>query len=405
MKRLKVGVINTLSFVKLGDFTTNSFDISLEKVVGSDSLTITNLTDLNNLDPCKDFIRINIDLISNDINGGEYLLTLTNDGKSYTFLTEVEDYEVYQYDNGIYKDVVRFEPLEPTPLFLNTYQGAVAGYSLRQINAGYLGGAIQVQRASDNATQDIGFVDGELDTAAITTFCSGTTGYVRTWYDQSGNGNNAVQTDSAKQPIIYNGALITSSNSKPSVYFTGEQMLLNSNAASSFTGNFSSTILAVAENDETYSNASIERSLLTLNNSTNTLKLGFGYRKNIVGTSYAQKMFNTYSYTDFEGPKTQDYVNAALINELTKDSHLYYSDHTFNGTFAMYINGEDGISLSGTSAINLTEDLNLDTLHLGALDNEFVSGHYLQECILYNSSKESTRTAMSTDLNTYYSLY
>ena len=405
MKRLKVGVINTLSFVKLGDFTTNSFDVTLEKVVGSDSLTITNLTDLNNLDPCKDFIRINIDLISNDIDGGEYILTLTNAGKSYSFLTEVKDYEVYQYDNGIYKDVVRFEPLEPTPLFLNTYQGAVVGYSLRQINAGYTGSAIQIRRASDNATQDIGFVDGELDTAAITTFCTGTNGYVSTWYDQSGNNNHATQVDTAKQPIIYNGSVITSDNNKPSVYFTGEQTLLNSGAASSFTGNFSVTILAVAENDETYFNASIQRSILTLKNSTNTLKLGFGYRKNNVGTSYAQKMFSTYSYTDYQGVQTQDYVNAAGLSELTKDSHLYYSDHTFGGTFARYINNDINVSQLGTAVITLTEDLGLDVLHLGALDNEFVAGHYMQECILYNVSKESTRTAMSTDLNTYYSLY
>lgn len=111
MKRLKVGVVNTLSFVKLGDFTINSFDVTLEKVVGSDSLTITNLTDLNNLDSCKDFIRINIDLVSNDLNGGEYLLTLTNNGKSYTFVTEVEDYTITQSGSGIYADTVRFTDL------------------------------------------------------------------------------------------------------------------------------------------------------------------------------------------------------------------------------------------------------------------------------------------------------
>jgi hypothetical protein len=111
MKRLKVGVVNTLSFVKLADFTTNSFDVTLEKVVGTGSLTITNLTDLNNLDSCKDFIRINIDLLSNDLDGGEYLLTLTNATKNYTFLTEVQDYTTTQSGSGIYADTVRFTDL------------------------------------------------------------------------------------------------------------------------------------------------------------------------------------------------------------------------------------------------------------------------------------------------------
>lgn len=106
MKRLKTGVVNTLSFVKLSTFTVNSFDVTLEKVVGTGSLTITNLTDLNNLDSCKDFIQINIDLISNDIEGGEYELTITNSGDSYKYLTEVQNYQYNTLGTGIYANSV-----------------------------------------------------------------------------------------------------------------------------------------------------------------------------------------------------------------------------------------------------------------------------------------------------------
>jgi len=111
MKRLKTGVVNTLSFVKLNSFTVNSFDITLEKVVGIGSLTITNLTDINNLDTCKDFIVINIDLILNNIEGGEYILSVTNSGETYSYLTEVQDYTVTQDGTGIYGDSVRFTDL------------------------------------------------------------------------------------------------------------------------------------------------------------------------------------------------------------------------------------------------------------------------------------------------------
>ena len=106
MKRLKTGVVNTLSFVKLSSFTVNSFDVTLDKVVGNGSLTITNLTDLNNLDSCKDFIQINIDLLSNEIEGGEYELTITNNGESYKYLTEVQDYQYNNLTTGIYSDSV-----------------------------------------------------------------------------------------------------------------------------------------------------------------------------------------------------------------------------------------------------------------------------------------------------------
>jgi len=111
MKRLKTGVVNTLSFVKLSTFTVNSFDVTLDKVVGTGSLTITNLTDLNDLDSCKDFIRLNIDLLSNEIDGGEYELTITNQGGSYKYLTEVQDYTTTQSGSGIYGSTVRFTDL------------------------------------------------------------------------------------------------------------------------------------------------------------------------------------------------------------------------------------------------------------------------------------------------------
>ena len=111
MKRLKTGVVNTLSFVKLGDFTVNSFDVTLTKVVGAGNLNLTALTDVNNLDSCKDFISINIDLLSNDLEGGEYILTLSNNGNDYNFLAQVQDYTTTQTGTGIYGSTVRFSDL------------------------------------------------------------------------------------------------------------------------------------------------------------------------------------------------------------------------------------------------------------------------------------------------------
>ena len=114
MKRLKNNTLITLSFVKLSSFVNNSFDITLEKVVGNETLSLTSLTDSGNLAPCKDFISISIDLVSvgNVLNdGGEYILTLSNDGNSYTYLTIVEDYQEVQGSGGIYADTVRFTDL------------------------------------------------------------------------------------------------------------------------------------------------------------------------------------------------------------------------------------------------------------------------------------------------------
>lgn len=86
---------------------------------------------------------------------------------------------------------------------------AVAALGFYKLRSAYTGDCIQVRRTSDSATQDIGFVGDEIDTAAIATFCGSSEGRIAIWYDQSGNGFdfNATQNSqagtAANQPIIY----------------------------------------------------------------------------------------------------------------------------------------------------------------------------------------------------------
>jgi len=99
---------------------------------------------------------------------------------------------------------------------------ATAAYSLRQLTRNYKGPAIQVRRSDNNNTQDIGFVNGVLDTTSLTTFVDGVSGFVSIWYDQSGNNNHAIQNTRAKQPhIVSAGALISTPNGLPAVYSPG----------------------------------------------------------------------------------------------------------------------------------------------------------------------------------------
>ena len=116
---------------------------------------------------------------------------------------------------------------------LDEYPGAAAAYSLRLLNTDYTGDAVIVRRASDNATTNIGFVDGDLDTAALDTFCTGTDGFVATWFDQSGNENNAVQTVAVEQPKVYDAVSgVILSNGKPSLYFDGtDNQIISNNLA------------------------------------------------------------------------------------------------------------------------------------------------------------------------------
>jgi hypothetical protein len=97
---------------------------------------------------------------------------------------------------------------------------SATAYSLRKLNCTYAGKAINVRRSSDNATQDIGFTTaGDLDTAALKLFIGANSGYVTTWYDQSGNARNATQATNANQPRIVNAGFIDRYNGLPSVFF------------------------------------------------------------------------------------------------------------------------------------------------------------------------------------------
>lgn len=91
--------------------------------------------------------------------------------------------------------------------FLDTFDGASAAYSLRKLRSAYSGNAIKIRRSSDSEELDIGFVNGVVDSASIISFCTGTVGYVTTWYDQSGNDRHAVAPTTTAQPKIYDISL------------------------------------------------------------------------------------------------------------------------------------------------------------------------------------------------------
>jgi hypothetical protein len=112
------------------------------------------------------------------------------------------------------------------PLLSQLSVAPVGAFSLRAVNGLSTGGtakAVQVRRGSDNATQDF-YADrlGNLLTAPVTgtdlaTWLGGATGYVATWYDQSGQGNHMSCSSFGIQPKI--DLVNNFIDLKPSAYF------------------------------------------------------------------------------------------------------------------------------------------------------------------------------------------
>ncbi len=132
-------------------------------------------------------------------------------------------------DGDVYWETITSSP----PVFTGAFDGFAAPHraiSLRRLLSAYIGPAIKVRRSSDNSEQDIGFTsDGDLDTAALTTFAGSGSAYVTAWYDQSGSARHLTQTTTAKQPRIVSAGTVDTLNAKPCVVFDGTDDVLLSN--------------------------------------------------------------------------------------------------------------------------------------------------------------------------------
>jgi hypothetical protein len=95
--------------------------------------------------------------------------------------------------------------------------GCASAWSVtRLMRAAYAGYLFQVQRLSDNTTQNIGLNSaGAVDTTTLSNFCFATTCVVKTLYDQVGS-NNLAQATLAKMPSL----IIGDGQALPYVYTT-----------------------------------------------------------------------------------------------------------------------------------------------------------------------------------------
>ena len=108
--------------------------------------------------------------------------------------------------------------LLPLPL-LDQYPGAAFAYSLRKLSNNTIN-VVRVRRNSDNAEQD--FTATEVSDGTLVSWVGGSNdGYVTTWYDQSGNNNDAIQATPSMQPRIVDAGAMVTENGKAALEFDG----------------------------------------------------------------------------------------------------------------------------------------------------------------------------------------
>jgi len=108
-------------------------------------------------------------------------------------------------------------PLQ-TPGLLDLVPGAAAAYSLRSLSRSYADPVVTVRRSSDNAEDS--FTAADVADGTLAAFCGAGDGFVKTWFDQSGN-RDASQSSSAAQPQIVDSGSLILRDGKPIVRFNG----------------------------------------------------------------------------------------------------------------------------------------------------------------------------------------
>jgi hypothetical protein len=261
---------------------------------------------------------------------------------------------------------------ETQNLLLDIYTGAAAAYSLRKLDKDYTGYAIRVRESAGNTLADIGFdSNGDLDTTALLNHTGLASGYVHTWYDQSGNGNNAVQGTNANQPQIVSSGSVITENGLPAVDFDGTNNFMTASAVTTTQPTTASMI--VTSDTGVYS--------------------GRYFYDGDDATDRQAAFISGTVYSAYAGVTQSSGTSATVGLQI----HMFT---VYNSTSSkIYVNA------SGVSSVNLGIRY-LSGLIIGQRYSATsrLDGR-MQELIFWNANESSNRTGIESNINTYYSIY
>lgn len=277
---------------------------------------------------------------------------------------------------------LRSTPAAGVTGILGSYTGAEAAYATALLYSSYGGSCLRVRRDSDNAEQDIGFSGQDIDEAAINSFCSGANCFVRTWYDQSGSGNDATQTVAASQPKIYDSSTgITYENGIAAVTPVNTPIGMNTG----FTGLLTKSVFVV------------------VNDTPGIGSIPGDYIRYITGYSGSGGVGNELIYGDT--PTTGSRINDG--GTFSVDDVLTTRGHSLN---TLIVNPTIYLARDGGGLVNTgisSSAANTSNYHLfddfGGSNVE--SPKNMQACIIYSSDQTINKLGIENALNSYFNIF
>ena len=271
-------------------------------------------------------------------------------------------------------------------LLLDDYPNAIGAYSLRQLKTN-ITNVIRVRRSSDNAERDL--TPTEIINGTLSTWCgTGNNGFVVTWYDQSGYNLHVSQTDTNRQPKIFDSSIgLITQNTRPAILWNGTTTYLENTTQGLTTGDYSGFISSFAVNKRTQDVAAIwtERSTPPVKSSQLYLFSGIVYL-----SSDGLNAANNHTIS------TASYDATLNVNLMT---HIQVA----GSRDELYINGLSRTVLTGTGGnVNGNPGFKIGVRE-GSVGGNF--GGYISELVFYGANVTDTRTGIEANINSYYSIF
>jgi len=218
---------------------------------------------------------------------------------------------------------------------------------------------------------------GSIDDVSV--IQSTANGLVTTWYDQSGNGNNATQATAANQPKIVSSGTLVTENGKAALDFDGTDDALET----------SGYIVQLSANDAT---VFAVRSVTSIS----------GGRYMLTEGDVVSPYSSNFILGDSNGINVL-WVNTTQFGSITVAQQDLLA-FTYDGTnFQAYLNGAIAGGV-GTATVNSEV---FDRTVIGA-SADFSAGFFtgkIQEIITYKSDQSANRTGIEANINAHYNIY
>ena len=225
-----------------------------------------------------------------------------------------------------------------------------------------------------------------LSISAFSAIDTTNNGYVRTWYDQSGNNLDVIQTSTANQPQIVNEGSIILTNNTFSIQFNGSTTSLSadSNGNNFVNGPAFGATVSTSDNLSLTNDQPI---FARTGDSSNVIVVGY----DIGSVAKAAKYELGYQFNPTH-------------SVVASTQYLHILDYDGSTNFDFYQN--NAIS---TGNQNPSTDLTANRLTIGsgasAAGSAWKLSGSIQEVILYEADKGSDKDAIQTNINTYYNIY